>query len=188
MADGRRKRGTAKHAGVVLKRRALPSGAVSWRARYRDPDTGSMVYETLPARLTTEEQRSAWAVDKARELATREEALARGAAKKTGTTLAEAVETFYREHAARLRKSTVTTYRYGTEALTAWAAEKRIISADDLRPEHLEAFRATMFARPRKVQAPGERRGARRESEEPRSVVSVNSRLRAVKTVLESPG
>ena len=75
--DGRRKRGTSKHAGVVLYSRSLPSGAVAWRARYGDPDTGKRKHETLPSVLTTDEQRSAWAVAKARELGDRARVVAR---------------------------------------------------------------------------------------------------------------
>ncbi len=43
----RKRRIRSPHPGVVLLKRTLPSGAVSWRARYPEPDTGRTEYLTL---------------------------------------------------------------------------------------------------------------------------------------------
>lgn len=177
--DGRRKRGTAKHAGVVLKRRVLPSGAISWRARLVDPDTGESKYETLPAEdAATEERRATWAVRRAEKLHERSTALAGGAAVKTGRSVEDVVEQYFKDNGERLRDRTVTTYRVATSELVEFAKERRITSADDLLSTTLAALRAWTLARPRKGADPGAGKAARR------SVVTANQRLRGLRTVL----
>lgn len=183
---GKRKRGSQKHSGVVLISRPAPSGGLRWLARHRDPETGKKRETTLPAHLTTAEERTAWAVDFRRETEKRRGAVAEGAPTKTGATLKDTIDVYYRDLAPLLRPATVKAYRLGTDALVAFATARSIMKADDLRPEHLELFRASMFKAPRKSQQAGQKRGARAEAAEKRSPVSVNSRLRAVKTVLNA--
>lgn len=176
MADGRRKRGTARHAGVVLKRRTLPSGSTTWRAKLTDPDTRAVRYETLPtAAQATEETRTAWAVKRADALHERAKALEGGAAPKTGRSVEAVVDQYFKDHAG-LRDRTVTTYRVATSELVEFAKERRISSADDLHSTTLAALRAWMLARPRKRAATG--------SVKARSVVTTNQRLRSIRTVL----
>lgn len=63
-------RGRAAHPGVVLVPRPLSSGTVSWRARWRDPDTGRTVWKTLDrVALNTAERRVRWASDMSQLLA-----------------------------------------------------------------------------------------------------------------------
>jgi integrase len=185
---GRRKRGSAKHKGVVLIKRPAPGGGIRWLARHRDPESGGKTRETtLPENLTTDEERRAWAVDFAKQIEARWRAIEGGAPTKTGQALSDTIDLYYRDLAPLLRPATVKAYRLGTDALVAWAEARRIAKADDLRPEHLELFRAAMFGAPRQAQVASEGRGARREeADEKRSPVSVNSRLRAVKTVLDA--
>ncbi len=208
MADGRRRRGTEKHVGVVLKRRTLPSGATSWRAKLTDPDPPHAVkYETLPeAAQATEKTRMAWAVKRADALHERAKALEGGAAPKTGRELAEVVAHYYKENGpgrdeqgnvmldaegnlakeGRISLGTDIAYRQGTDSFLAFAAEHRILLADELRAPHLEAFRTWLFKRPRQKQAKGGKRGGRVASDAKLSVAGVNSRMRSVKTVLDA--
>lgn len=185
---GKRKRGSAKHKGVVLVSRPAPSGGLRWLARHRDPETGKVKETTVPAKYTTAEERGAWAVRFRKEVELREQQVAAGAPTKTDATLEDTVEAYYRDLAPLLRPSTVKAYRLGTDALLAWAETRGVKLAADLRAEHLELFRASMFKAPRQEQAAGRGRGrgARAEGAERRSPVSVNSRLRAVKTVLNA--
>jgi hypothetical protein len=56
-----------RHPGVVLVR-PDPARRIGWRGRYRDPDSGCTVKETLPERTArTVEGRDAWAATKSRE-------------------------------------------------------------------------------------------------------------------------
>lgn len=184
---GKRKRGSAKHEGVNLIRRKAPGGGDRWLARHVDPETGKKGKETtLPKHLTTAEERAAWAVDFKRAIEERRREVGRGAAPKTGVPLKDTIDVYYRDLAPLLRPATVKAYRLGTDALVSFATGRGIAKADDLRPEHLELFRASMFKAPRQGQQAGQKRGARAEAAEKRSPVSVNSRLRAVKTVLNA--
>lgn len=189
MKRRRKARGATKHEGATLLKRRHKSGGTYWAVRYRDPRDGKRHERTVPAHLTTNEQRRAWAAGFVRdELAGLVAAVQRsGAPRKPEATLAEAIEDYYRQPPDPLRATTVATYRMGTDALLAFAVERRIVRAADLRPEHLADFRGWMFAAPKMVQAAVKgRRGARVPAKDrtPRSVVSVNSRIRSVKTVL----
>jgi len=75
---------------VVIKRRPLPSGAVSWRAVYEDPDTGRDTYVTLePLVCSTAEGRRRWGITKARALAKRRDAIQSGAPRSEAKELAD---------------------------------------------------------------------------------------------------
>jgi integrase len=185
---GKRRRGSAKHKGVVLICRPVPGGAgLRWLARHRDPETGKKKETTIPAEhAATAELRTAWAVRFARDVEKRRAEVEGGAPTKTDATLEETIDVYFRDLAPLLRPATVKAYRLGTDALVTWAKGRRITLAAELRPTDLELFRAAMFKAPRQAQVAGEGRGARREAGDKRSPVSVNSRLRAVKTVLDA--
>lgn len=187
MADGRRNKGTAKHAGVVFQRRALPSGAVSWRARYTDPDTGKVVWETLPAVDAQDEAaRTRWALAKKAENEDRAKDIAKGAPTKKGGTLEAAVERYFADVKAGLREKTIKAYGDATNAMLAWARAQGIESGDELRGEHLAALRAHLVNKPRHAQASGKGkgRGKRTATTRKRSPRTVNRELRSIKTVL----
>jgi integrase len=171
--DGRRKRKSQKHAGVVLYSRSLPSGAIAWVARWIDPDSGRRKTETLPPVLTLEEQRTAWAARKAESLRDRTRCLAEGGPRKKNITIEGAV-TRYFEDATYLRPKTRRAYRDSADELLEWARRRGLRLADDLRGEDLADFRATIVRRPKK-NGDG---GARKPS-------SVNKTLRSVGTILE---
>lgn len=183
---GKRHRGTARHAGVVLLRRSLPSGGTSWRARYRDPDSGRTLFETLPNVLTTEEQRTAWAIEKSRAIRERARVLAMGAPNKKHVSLSDAVQTYFDDVSAGLRQGTLEIYREASKAMLAWAAHRNITLADNLRGEELAALRTYIAKQPLRRREKGKpRRGSLPPTKRVRSPARINSLLRPIKTMLE---
>lgn len=177
-----RKKGP-KHPGVVLLR-PDESRRIWWRARYRDPDTGKIKKETLPARLTNAEARAGWAQNRSKELAKRRMELEAGAARRTGASLQDAIDKYFDAHTA-LRPRTVEIYRRATQALTTWCAGPgQVRNCDDITRAKLMEFRTHLETRPKRVAAPNERPGTFVESDERLSPVSANQDIRAVRTVL----
>jgi integrase len=184
--DARRRRGTGRHAGVVLSGRTLPSGAFAWRARYTDPDSGKKKWETLPASLTTEEQRVTWATEKARLLRERDAVLATGGPRKKHMTLEAAFERYFETASNRLKKSTQQAYRDAVANVLSWARDRKIGLSDDLRGEHLAELHAFLVNKPLQRQLKGEtRHRAHVLTRRVRKPRSVNRELRAIKTILE---
>lgn len=179
----RKKRGARRHKGVVLMK-PEPGRGIGWRARFTDPDTGRSAKVSLPAELTTAEQRETWAVAKAREFAKRRLELEGGAVRKTGMALTDAVERYFNAHTG-LRPRTLEIYRMkGTDKLLAWADREGLDLADDLTKPKLLAFRESIIAEPKHAVARGSKRGQRRATDEPRSAYTINQELRSVRTVL----
>ncbi len=176
---GRPRRHRTRHPGVVL---IPPRGRDWWRARYRDPDSGRLRWETLEHILTTAEQREQWARRKSEALAKRRLELDGGAPRTTGTTLEAAVGRYY-EHHPHLRPATVATYKAATDKLIDWAKRVRLQSADDLTAPQLLAFRAELVGVTKRVRVKG-KRGANAPSEKKRSAWSANRELAAVSTAL----
>jgi len=179
-ARARRRRGP-KHPGVVLLKPDLKR-RIGHRARYIDPDTGKSTKETLDVALRTVELREDWAVRKSKALATRRLELERGAPRKTGTGLGEAIARYYEDH-PHLRERTVEVYRTATNKLAAWAPKAGVKSADDLTGPKLVAFRASLVKEPLRARVKG-KRGATAETERTRSPNSINKELRSARTVL----
>ncbi|HET8940216.1 MAG TPA: hypothetical protein VFN67_42535 [Polyangiales bacterium] len=180
----RRKRVRSPHPGVVLigpdpKRRIR-----TWRARFTDPDTDRLVWESLdPLVLRSAELRRAWAIRKAQSLAKRRSDLAAGAPRATGTTIEQGIELYFSD-AAQLSPNTVVTYRLATASFAAWSKREGIDSLDDIGRPELLRFRAAMLKLPKRASAPSEKRGRKREQTGTRSAISVNRDLRALSTAL----
>ncbi|MGE0708410.1 MAG: tyrosine-type recombinase/integrase [Planctomycetota bacterium] len=184
MAKRRRKRRTrTEHTGVKLLQRERASGTV-WLARWTDPDTGKAKEASLTALgRTTHEARREWAIKRSQTLAARRAAIAAGAQLRTETLVTDAVKRWY-EANPRLREGTVEAYRLGSDAFVSWAEAQGLRFVEDLRPPHLASFRDHMGTLPRCGLLKGGKRGEHAASSEPLSPVSVNSRLRPVKTLL----
>jgi len=176
----RRRRGP-KHPGVVLLK-PDPKRRIGHRARYIDPDTGKSTKESLDPALRTVELREDWAVRKSKALATRRLELERGALRKTGTGLPEALARYYEDH-PHLRARTVEVYQTATNKLAAWGAKAGVKSADDLTGPKLVAFRASLVKEPLRARVKG-KRGATAETKQTRSPNSINKELRSARTVL----
>src|SRR6478736_1623331 len=179
-ARARRRRGP-KHPGVVLLK-PEPAQRHGWRARYIDPDTGKSTKQNLDPALRTLEQREDGPVRKPKPLAARRVDLERGAQRKTGTGLGEAIARYYEDH-PHLRAGTVEVYQTSTNKLGAWGAKAGVKSADDLSGPKLVAFRASLVKAPLRGRVKG-KRGATGETGRTRSPNSINKELRSTRTVL----
>ncbi len=161
-----------------------PARRIGWRARYVDPDTGRTVKETLDAVvLTTTEAREDWAVRKSKALAQRRLELEGGATRATGTQLADAIGTYFRDH-PQLRESTRALYRTAADRLLEWASRNGIRKGDDLTRASLLAFRASRLRVKLAAPIAKGKRGARGEAAAPRKPSTVNVELRAVRAIL----
>lgn len=166
----------SKHPGVVLLLRER-KGVARWRARYIDPETGRKVLETLEATLSSEEIRTEWAKKKSATLAARRAEIATGAPIRTVTGLQEAVDTYLAACGNRLRARTVSTYRESLGHLTDWANRRGIATVEAVGPQHIADFRQDLIAQ--RVKRPGKgKRGAKRETTEPRRPAYLNRIMR----------
>jgi hypothetical protein len=116
-----KRRTRSPHPGVYLQARPLPGGGKAIRARYTDPDTERVVYETLDlVALSTRELRRDWAIRKSQTIARRRMDIAAGGAKRTNTALEQAVEDFFASCRARLSEKTIQRYGFGIERFRTW--------------------------------------------------------------------
>lgn len=170
--------------GVVLIRPDPAGEHPTWRARYVDPDTGRTTKERLdPVTLGTAEARRDWAIRKSKALTRRRFELEAGAHPKTGTSLADAVDTYFTDH-PQLRPRTLEIYKVATRKLKTWAERNSARSADDLTGPKLVAFRATLVREPKRKHVKGGKRGALESVDDARAPSTINQELRAVGTVL----
>ena len=178
-----KRRTRSPHPGVILIKPKGPRRM--WRARFRDPDTGRLTYESLGllAAGSNDETRKAWADAKAREIARRKDAIKLGAPRATGTTISDAIARYYTDH-PRLRDRTRTTYQKATNKLKDWLGASGVRSADALTLAHLVAFRSSIASAPRQSQARGAKRGARKTTTKPRAASAVNVEIRSIKVAL----
>lgn len=158
---------------------------LAWRARFRDPDTGRLAYESLDplGAGRTHEARRGWAIAKAEALARRKDALKLGAPLAKGLTIRDAVERWFEDH-PQARPRTVSTYRRHANSFLAWCTREGIAKADALTADQLRDYRASRMRSPKRAATTRNKRGARHETPEPRSPVTVNVELRSVRTVL----
>jgi integrase len=159
------------HAGVVLLK---PSGRrVSWRARFEDPDSGKLVFESLdPLALRTAEARRDWGIRKAKALAKRRLELSDGAARKTGVPLADGLTLFFAAKRG-LGKSTLAGYTRASEQFQSWCAEVGVSTLDQVTKPRLLEFRDTVTNATRQTKEGGQRSG-----------FTINRELREVSVLL----
>jgi len=180
----KRRRTRTDHPGVKLKRVRHRSGVESWVARWRDPDSGREAQQSMEAvGRTNAEARRAWAIDKARELTRRKDALSRGEPPETGTGIEDAVAHYF--DGADLKPATIAYYRTAIERFTAWCERAGVRTTDDLRARHLTAFRTALREEPARRGEAGGRRGSRKASGR-LSTKSVNGYLGAIRVLLNS--
>ncbi len=181
----RRRRIRSPHPGVVIKRRVLPSGAVTWRARYTEPDTGREAYATLDGvALPTHEARTLWAKRKAQALAARRMDLEAGAPREQAKTLADALADYRSAAQHTHRPKTLATHELAFAHFVRWSGREGIESTSDLTRAGLASFREYLIARPRKAAKRGGKRGTRTDTPSRRSPVTVNRELRSTKALL----
>jgi len=147
-----------KHPGVTLLKpvpareridkdtgKVKRSGAMWWRVRYVDPDSGRTVRKTLDRTLTTKADREDYAVKLSERLGARRIELEGGAVRATGTPLRAAEKRFYAS-LVKKRERTRETYREGTDRFLRWAEENRVQTCDDLTRGRVIAFREWLLA------------------------------------------
>lgn len=136
MAKARKR---SPHPGIVLIK---PNGRyVSWRARYTDPDTEKLKFETLDGNvLRTAEARRDWAIRKAKAVSQRRLELEGGAAKKTGMSVEDGMDLFF-EAKKGLRAATIEGYRKRANEFTAWATRCGVLTLDHITRTRLLEFR-----------------------------------------------
>jgi integrase len=147
-----------KHPGVTLIRpepareridpktgQVKRSGAMGWRVRYVDPDTGRTVKRALDRTLTTKADREEYCVKLSERLGRRRLELEGGAVRATGTPLRAAEARFYAS-LVKKRKRTRETYHEGTDRFLRWAEENRVNTCDDLTRGRVIAFREWLLA------------------------------------------
>ncbi len=159
------------HPGLVLLK---PSGRrVSWRARFEDPDTGKLVFESLdPMALRTAEARRDWGIRKAKALAKRRLELSGGAARKTGTPVADGLALFF-EAKGGLRERTLAGYQKASNQFQEWCEGVGISTLDQITKPRLLEFRDAVTNATRQTKDGGQRSG-----------FTVNRELREVAVLL----
>ncbi len=160
------------HPGIVLLK---PSGRrVSWRARYEDPDSGKLTFESLdPTALRTTEARRDWAIRRAKSLSQRRLELEGGAAKKTGTLLGDGIQSYFDAHKS-LRERTIQDYKSCTAEFAGWALAAGVATLDHVNKAQLLNFRDATINAPHTTA----------KGKEVRSAFTVNRILRGTSIVL----
>jgi integrase len=185
-----------KHPGVTLIRpeparervdsksgKVTRSGAMGWRVRYVEPDTGRAVKRALDRTLTTIAAREDYCVKLSERLGRRRLELEAGSPRATGTAFKDAIERYYEAH-PNLRPKAVTAYKAATDKLVGFAKQHRVRTVDDLDRRTLMRFREMIVNQPKLHNAARGGRGGKRTNGERRSAHSINRELRAVATVL----
>ncbi len=175
------KRRGRRHPGVVLIK-PDEKARTGWRVRYRDPDTGRLIKRTIDPALRTRAQREDYAYRLSEQLARRRLELENGAAKATGTPIADAINRYYDAH-PNLRPGAVATYSIATNKLVVFARKHRVKTVDDLDRRKLMQFREEIIKEPKRHVVAG-RRGAKAAGDSLRSPHSINRELRNVGTAL----
>ncbi|MDD9943172.1 MAG: hypothetical protein OXU20_19175 [Myxococcales bacterium] len=168
----------------MLAQRIYASGDSAWRARYVDPETDRLVWEKLEPALRTREARRAWAMRKAEALSHRRAELTSGAPRRGRTPIDHAIKDFWTSCEARLRASTVATYRHGINHFESWTVTTGINLSEDLTPPQLRAFREHLITCSKRKSVKGGRRGLQAASSSRRHPVTINTYLTSTKVLL----
>lgn len=131
----------------------------------------------------TAQSRRAWAIERAKAIAKRRDALASGAPIATGTSVDDAVARYFKDH-ARLRPLTAKTYAKASDKFRAWCSAYGVRSVDNVTLAQLVAFRSHLAGSPKRGAKPTGKRGAKRETAAPRAASAVNVEIRSIKVVL----
>jgi integrase len=160
-----------------------PSGKESWRVKFTDPDTGKVKFKTIPKpQRNSARGREDYAARLAGRLHRRRAEFEKGGAVRTGTSLPDAIERYYRVHDHR--EKTLAAYRGSTDALIYFAKRNRIDTVDDLNRRNLAVFVEQLRTKPKHRAAKRGKRGAQKATREKRSAYSINRDLRGARRVL----
>jgi len=125
----------------------------SFRARYRDPDTGKTVKERLVLHVDSTDRRVLERAAReaciaiSHRLEARRQELMRGAPRATDMTIAEGLERFFATR-ARLRPKTIRCYRLVEARFLAWAKDRNLTLLSELDRPTLTQFSADLAPLP----------------------------------------
>ncbi len=176
----------SQHSGVYLVPRTLRDGSKRYRAKFKDPDTGRVVWETLdPVGLPNRKSRLRWLKEKSKALARRRAEISSGAPRRTSTDLDAAITDYLkRREDAGLAARTIGVYRKQLERFAVWARTLGIDRVEDLNEIHLVEFRESQETRRKRVPSEKGRRGERRAAAKLVAPQTANVTLRSVTTFL----
>ena len=128
-----RRRAASPHPGVYIVPRTSPRGRRAYRAKYTDPDSGRVVWETLdPLGLPNKHARERWAKEKAKSLGRRRAELSSGAPQRTSTDLGPAITEYLEQRSGRLGSRTIGGYRADLRLFSEWAARRGVRRVEQL--------------------------------------------------------
>lgn len=180
---------TAHPLVTLLNRRYVKKGVVYEYhvARWTEVKLGKpcvieykLDHITLPAR----EARRAWAIAKSKELVRLRDARAAGVIEPARVSIQDAVDD-YAAACARLRSKTKVGYELTINLFVEWCEAEGLDTLTDIGPAHLASLRKFLVAYPKRQAARNQKRGTREKTAEPRSDLSINRDLRAIKTALQ---
>lgn len=160
---------SAKHRGVGL----IPpdSRRLTWRIRYRDPDTGAVRTEPVPAHVSdTADGRQAYAESVLQRIRRLREDIADGTAAPHADAdmpLLTALGRYFGHHEGKLSSRTLRAYQDACEVFAGWAADNQLQTVRQLSRGCLKRFAASMAAQPTK-------------HGKPQATRTVNNKLKAV--------
>ena len=146
-----------------------PAGRHGWRVKWRDPDSPNRsLKRTIPAELArTKSGRERFRAAIDREIEDREIDLRRGATRKKGTAIADAIERYY----AQADLADETSYRLATSHLVEWHERAGVTSCDDVDAATLFRWREHLIS-------------GKKINGERRAKATVDTRLRKAATAL----
>lgn len=181
MKTRRKRRSRTQHTGVSLKRRSNGS----WIARWCDPLGGGHLQQSLDKLgLTTAEARTAWAIQKADQIAEQKAAIANGTAVVGPVEVAAAIKAFLEAKEAETRATTLDGYRPHLNALQAWAQRAGIRLVQDFTGPRIAAFRDHAVSTKATSPVRGGKRGAKSAGGKRAATATINKRLTIAKAFL----
>ena len=164
MATRRKGRAPNGRASVAL---LSPAGPHWYRLQYVDPDDDKRKRKAVPRDLTTKKAREEFRAEFEKKLNGRQIDLDRGATRKSGTAIADAVERYY----AQADLVNETSYRLATGGLIEWYEAQGKPSCDTVDAENLMRWREHLIT-------------GRRKNGAQYSKATIDTRLRKAKTAL----
>jgi integrase len=173
------------HRGVTLLPRRYPSGRVSWRAKWIDPQSGRTKWVTLERiQVTNEDQRYDWAVAQATTNAYIRRKILAGESIHEDVDLADALEQLIERKKLEVSDSTIWNYKQSAKVLLFWAKKRGIKTTGRLNRSQLADLRTFIIALPKRISMLGAKRGATVASSERRSPFSTSRDIRQTKVML----
>jgi integrase len=172
------RRGKSGRRGVTIA--LTPRG---WRASWTDPDTGKRQYQALwSLGVKDEDAAVAWAETRSQTVLARAAALKAGAPRHGSEELAKAIDSFVER--PDVRESTRRYHALALGVFATWAKSDGVRETEDLDGPALGRYRDWLLRQPLRAPKKKGRRGAKRETPQKLSPMTVNHRLQVLRTAL----